>query len=104
MEIEFTDQNFAEYASQNKPMLIDFYAEWCGPCRQLGPTIEKMAEKYEGKAIIGKCNVDNNEELVRKFGVRNIPAIFFLCGEEIKDKSIGAVPANVLEEKLNAIL
>ena len=104
MEILFTDQNFAEYASQNKPMLIDFYADWCGPCRHLAPTVEELAKKYEGKALIGKCNVDETEELVARFGVRNIPAVFFLVGEEIKDKSIGAVPANVLEEKLSAIL
>lgn len=104
MEIEFTDQNFAEYASQGKPILIDFYAEWCGPCRQLGPKVEELAKKYEGKAFVGKCNVDNNEELVQKFGIRNIPAVFFLVGEDIKDKSVGAVPATVLEEKLGAIL
>jgi thioredoxin 1 len=104
MEIEFTDQNFAEYTSQNKPMLIDFYADWCGPCRYLAPTVEALAQKYEGKAIVGKCNVDENEELTSRFGIRNIPAVFFLVGDEVKDKSIGAVPANVLEEKLNAIL
>ncbi len=104
MEIEFTDQNFAEYASQNKPMLIDFYADWCGPCRHLAPVVEELAKKYEGQVLVGKCNVDENDELVGRFGIRNIPAVFFLQGEEIKDKSIGAVPASVLEEKLAALL
>jgi len=104
MEIEFTDQNFEEYASQSKPIVIDFFATWCGPCRQLAPTIEDFANRYEGKVLVGKCNVDENDGLVGRFGIRNIPAVFFLKGSEIIDKSIGAVPAAQLEEKLKAIL
>ena len=103
MEIQFTVQNFAEYTAQGKPILIDFYAEWCGPCRHMAPTVEALAKKYEGQAFVGKCDVDANEELVSRFGIRNIPAIFFLVGDEVKDKSIGAVAANVLEDKLTAL-
>ncbi|MBP3774432.1 MAG: thioredoxin [Bacteroidaceae bacterium] len=104
MEIQFTDQNFEEYAAQGKPMLIDFYADWCGPCRRLGPVVEQLAQKYEGQVLIGKCDADENAALVERFGVRNIPALFFLKGSEVVDKSIGAVPASMLEEKLQSIL
>lgn len=85
-------------------MVIDFFATWCGPCRHIAPIIEELAEKYEGQVLIGKCNVDENDELVSKFGIRNIPAIFFLNGDQIADKVVGAVPAAQIEEKIQALL
>lgn len=104
MEIQFTDQNYESYAAQGKPMVIDFFATWCGPCRHIAPIIEDLSGKYEGQVLIGKCNVDENDELVSKFGIRNIPAIFFLNGDQIADKVVGAVPAAQIEEKIQALL
>ncbi|MBQ0089641.1 MAG: thioredoxin [Prevotellaceae bacterium] len=104
MEIEFTDQNFAEYAAMGKPMMIDFSASWCGPCKKMGPIVENLANKYEGQILIGKCDVDENSELVEKFGIRNIPAIMFIKGGELVDKTIGALPESDIETKLKSLL
>lgn len=104
MKLQFTDQNFEEYLSQGKPVVIDFSATWCGPCRFLATAIEAVADKYDGKVLIGTCDVDDNEELVSRFGVRNVPAVFFMKGGEVVDKSIGAVAQAVLEEKIDALL
>ena len=104
MALEITDTNFAEITNTDKPVLIDFWAEWCGPCRMVTPIVEEIAKEYEGRAIVGKVNVDLNPEVSMKFGIRNIPTIVFLKNGEVVDKSVGAVPKNVLTEKLDAIL
>lgn len=105
MAIEITDANFEEIVLKSeKPVLVDFWAEWCGPCRLLGPIVEEMATEYEGRAIIGKVNVDENPGVSAKFGIRNIPTVIFVKGGEIADKSIGAVPKTQLASKLDAIL
>jgi thioredoxin 1 len=105
MALEITDANFEELVmNSDKPVLVDFWAEWCGPCRMIGPIIEEMSTEYEGKAIIGKVNVDQNPGVSAKFGVRNIPTILFIKGGEIADKSVGAVPKAQLASKLDAIL
>lgn len=102
MAIEITDSNFEELVVKaDKPVMIDFWAEWCGPCRMVGPVVEEMSKEYEGKAIVGKVNVDNNPGISAKFGIRNIPTILFLKGGEIVDKSVGAVPKSQLTDKLN---
>jgi thioredoxin 1 len=102
MAIELTDANFEELVlKSDKPVMIDFWAEWCGPCRMVGPVVEEISNEYEGKAIIGKVNVDNNPGLSSRFGIRNIPTILFLKNGEIVDKSVGAVPKGQLTEKLN---
>jgi thioredoxin 1 len=103
MAVEFTADNFEELAlKSDKPVLIDFWAEWCGPCRMVGPIVEEISKEYEGKAIIGKVNVDEHQEISMKYGIRNIPTILFMKNGEIVDKSVGAVPKNVLTDKLNA--
>ena len=105
MAVEFTDANFEELAiNSDKPVLVDFWAEWCGPCRMVGPVVEELAGDYDGKAVIGKVNVDHNRDVSQRFGIRNIPTILFLKNGEVVDKSVGAVPKNVLAEKLDALL
>jgi thioredoxin 1 len=105
MATQITDQNFAELVQNSeKPVMIDFWAEWCGPCRMVGPIVDELANDYEGKAVVGKVNVDENPEISSRFGIRNIPTIIFLKGGEIKDKSVGIVPKNVLTEKMDALL
>ncbi|MFY8137270.1 MAG: thioredoxin [Flavobacteriales bacterium] len=105
MAVEITDSNFAELAmNSDKPVMIDFWAEWCGPCRMVSPIVEEMANDYNGKAVIGKVNVDENPDISAKFGIRNIPTIIFLKGGQVVDKSVGAVPKNVLTEKIEALL
>ncbi len=105
MALEITDSNFAEVAmNSDKPVMIDFWAEWCGPCRMVSPIVEEMANDYDGKAVIGKVNVDENPDISAKFGIRNIPTILFLKGGQVVDKSVGAVPKNVLTEKMEALI
>jgi thioredoxin 1 len=105
MAVEITDANFAEVAmNSDKPVMIDFWAEWCGPCRMVTPIVEEMANDYDGRAVIGKVNVDENPDISAKFGIRNIPTIIFLKGGQVVDKSVGAVPKNVLTEKMEALM
>jgi thioredoxin 1 len=105
MAVEITDSNYAELVENSeKPVMIDFWAEWCGPCKLVGPVVEEMHGEYANRAVIGKVNVDNNPEISAKFGIRNIPTIIFMKNGEVVDKSVGAVPKNVLSEKLDAIL
>jgi thioredoxin 1 len=101
MALEITDSNFAEVVLKaDQHVLIDFWAEWCGPCRMVGPVVEELAKDYEGKAVVGKVNVDENPEISVRYGIRNIPALLFFKNGEIVDKQIGAVPKSVLNEKL----
>ena len=105
MALVITDANFDEVVlKSDKPVLVDFWAEWCGPCRMVGPVVEELAKEFEGKAVVGKVDVDSNPEISMKFGIRNIPALLFFKGGEIVDKQIGAVPKSVLVQKLNAQL
>ena len=105
MALEITDANFEqEVKKSDKLVMVDFWAEWCGPCRIIGPVVDELANDYEGRVVIGKVNVDNNSELSAKYGIRNIPTILFIKNGEVVDKSVGASPKNVLEEKLDALL
>lgn len=103
MAVEFTDANFEELViNSDKPVLVDFWAEWCGPCRMVGPVVDELAGEYEGKALIGKVNVDNNPEISAKYGIRNIPTVLFFKGGEIVDKQVGAAAKSAYAGKLDA--
>lgn len=105
MAIELTDANFEEVVlNSDKPVLVDFWAEWCGPCRMVGPIVEELAGEYEGRAVIGKVNVDFNRDISMKFGIRNIPTLLVFKGGEVVDKQVGVAPKNVLAQKLEAQL
>lgn len=100
--IEITDANFDEVTNTDKPVLVDFWAEWCGPCKMIGPVVEELATDYEGKAIIGKVDVDTNPNTSAKFGIRSIPTLLVIKNGKIVEKQVGAVPKSVLSQKLDA--
>ena len=100
MALAITKDNFEEISASQLPVVIDFWAEWCGPCRMISPIIDELAGEYEGRAVIGKCDVDNNDDIVGKFMVRNIPTIVFIKGGQVVDKQVGADLVKKLEKLL----
>lgn len=104
MALEITDANFEELVlKSDKPVVVDFWAEWCGPCRMIGPSIEEMSYEYDGRAVIGKVDVDSNPGVAGQFRVRNIPTVLFIKNGEVADKQVGAVPKAVLVKKLEQL-
>lgn len=104
MAQSITSANFSELVASGKPVIVDFWAEWCGPCRMVAPIVEKLAEEYADKAIIGKCNVDENDEMTSQFSIRSIPTIIFLKDGKMVDKQVGACSEDVLRQKIEAVL
>ena len=105
MALELTDTNFDDMVLKaDKPVIVDFWAEWCGPCRMVGPILSEIAEEYRDKAIVGKVDVDNNPGISAKFGIRNIPTVLFFKNGEVADKQVGAVPKGVFVKKLETLL
>lgn len=104
MEIEIKNSNVDALTATGKPMVIDFYATWCGPCKKIAPMIEELAEQYDGQIVVGKCDVDENDELAAKFGIRNIPTVLFFKGGELVDKHVGAATKSFFEDKFKALL
>ncbi len=104
MALEFTDQTALEAIESGNPVVIDFWATWCGPCIKLGPIVEELAEKYAGQVTIGKLNIDDNDEVASTFRVRNIPTVLFFKDGELKERSVGLVELADLENKIAAIL
>ena len=104
MEVTITSENFESLKNGAQPMVVDLWAPWCGPCRMLGPVISELADEYDGRIVVGKCNVDEEEDLAVEFGVRSIPTILFFKGGQLVDKFVGAAPKAVLDEKFKALL
>lgn len=105
MALEFTDSNFEDLVlKSDKPVIVDFWAEWCGPCRMVGPIVQEIGEDFAEKAVVGKLDVDSNPDVTMKYGIRNIPTILFFKNGEIADKQVGAVPKSVLVDKLEALI
>jgi thioredoxin 1 len=105
MTVEINDSNFDEIiVNAGKPAIIDFWAEWCGPCRMVGPLVAEIAEEYKDKIVVGKLDVDSNPEVSARFGIRNIPTILFFKNGEVVDKQVGVVPKTNIVSKLEAIL
>ena len=104
MALEVTDANFEELVNAGKPMVLDFWAEWCGPCRMVSPIIDELATEYEGKVTIGKMDVDNNNDVVAQFGIRNIPTVLFFKEGKLVDKQVGAAHKSAFVAKIDALL
>tara|TARA_B110000211_G_C14065219_1_gene547382 strand:- start:931 stop:1248 length:318 start_codon:yes stop_codon:yes gene_type:complete len=104
MATQFNNTSLEEKIKSGQPVVVDFWAEWCGPCRMLGPTIEQLEKDYTGKAIVGKLNVDENKETAAKYGIRSIPTVVFFNKGELVEKFTGVAEKKVYEEKINALL
>lgn len=104
MEVQITNENFESYRNGELPLVVDLWATWCGPCRMVAPIISELAQEYDGKVVIGKCDVEENDDVASEFGVRNIPTILFFKSGQLVDKFVGAATKGVLEEKVKALL
>ncbi len=104
MAVTVTTENFEELVAGELPVVIDFWAEWCGPCRAIAPIIEDLAAEYEGRIVIGKCDVEENDDIVAKFGIRNIPTIVMLKGGNVVEKQVGAATKDALKTKFETLL
>ena len=104
MEVTITSENFAELKAGSLPLVVDFWATWCGPCRMVGPIIEELAKEYDGKIVVGKCDVEECEDLALEYGIRNIPTVLFFKNGEVVDKMIGAQGKAKFEEKFQTLI
>ena len=104
MALKITNENYEQLLGDSKPLVIDFWAEWCGPCRMVAPIVEELAEEYADKVNIGKCDVDSNDDIVAAYRVRNIPTIVVIKGGAVVDKHVGAISKNDLKAKIDALL
>jgi len=104
MEVQITTENFENLKNGSLPMVVDFWATWCGPCRMVAPIIAQLAEEYDGRIVVGKCDVEENDDIAMEYGIRSIPTILFFKGGEVVDKMVGAAPKAKLQEKFEALL
>lgn len=104
MEVTITTENFESLENGEKPLVVDFWATWCGPCRAIAPYIEELAKEYDGKIVVGKCDVEENDDIVMEFGVRNIPTILFFKNGEVVDRLVGGQSKSAIQKKFEALL
>ncbi|MBQ4352454.1 MAG: thioredoxin [Prevotella sp.] len=104
MEVQITSENFESLKNGAQPLVVDFWATWCGPCRMVAPIIAELAEEYDGKIVVGKCDVEENDDIAAEMGIRNIPTILFFKNGQLVDKFVGASTKAVLDEKFKALL
>ena len=104
MEVQITTENFESLKSGNLPLVVDFWATWCGPCRMIAPVIEELAKEYDGRIVVGKCDVEENDDIAMEFGIRNIPTILFFKNGQVVDKMVGAASKAKIQEKFEALL
>lgn len=104
MEVTITTENFESLKNGDKPLVVDFWATWCGPCRAIAPTVAELAEEYDGKLVVGKCDVEENDDIAMEFGIRNIPTILFIKNGEVVDRLVGAQSKSALQKKFDALL
>ena len=104
MEVTITNENFEQLKNDSLPLVVDFWATWCGPCRKIAPVIEELAGEYEGRIVVGKCDVEDNDDIAIEYGVRNIPTVLFFKNGELVDRFVGAAGKAVLDEKFKALL
>lgn len=104
MEVTITTENFESYKNGELPLVVDLWATWCGPCRALAPIVSELAEEYDGKIVVGKCDVEENEDISMEFGIRNIPTLLFFKDGKLVDKFVGAAKKPALEQKFQALL
>jgi thioredoxin 1 len=104
MEVTITNENFETLKNGEQPLVVDFWATWCGPCRTIAPIIEELAKEYDGQITVGKCDVEDNDDIVAEFGIRNIPTLLFFKGGQVVDKTVGALSKAKIEEKFKALL
>ena len=104
MEVKITNENYESYKNGSLPLVIDFWATWCGPCRMVAPIIEELANEYDGKVTVGKCDVEEADDIAAEFGIRNIPTIVFMKDGKILDKIVGAASKSKIEEKSKALI
>lgn len=104
MEVKITNENFESLKQSGKPMVVDFWAEWCGPCKMIGPIISQLAEEYDGKMVVAKCNVEECEDIAAEYGIRNIPTLLFFKNGEVVDRMVGGANKQMLQQKFDANL
>lgn len=104
MEVNITSENFESLKNGNLPLVVDFWATWCGPCRAVAPIVAQLAEEYDGKVVVGKCDVEESDDIAAEFGIRNIPTILFIKNGEVVDKFVGATTKAKLQEKIESLL
>ena len=104
MEVEITTENFEQYKNGELPLVVDLWATWCGPCRMVSPIMSELAKEYDGKLIVGKCDVEENDDIALEFGVRNIPTVLFFKNGQLVDKFVGPAQKNKFQEKFDKLL